>query len=144
MFLGLTSLTPVKLLSADPALARPLVAVLSERRTVGPENVAQSVPGGVGVGQLGDTGENLKRVPWRDTPTTAGCGVADAAQNPNLGFVLQYTVAFIEQVRSEERTVLLHDRDWQSQRAAQTRLIVTAATALAEVRDAWARTADTP
>jgi len=72
----LTSLTPVNLLSADPALARPLVAVLSERRTVGPENVAQSVPDGVGVGQLGDTGENLKRVPWRDTPTTAGCGSA--------------------------------------------------------------------
>ena len=119
-------------------------------------------------------------------------GVADAAQNPNLGFVLQDTVALIEQLPSEERTVLLHDRrasrdlcdlralnqvgaidgaaadlyrrygptnrlpgthlfenppadrDRQSQRAAQTRLIVTAATALAEVRDAWARTADTP
>lgn len=36
------------------------------------------------------------------------------------------------------------DRDWQSQLAAHTRLIVTAATALAEVRDAWPRTADTP
>lgn len=53
-------------------------------------------------------------------------------------------MALIEQLRSEGRTVLLYDRNWQSQLAAQTRLIVTAATALAEVRDAWARTADTP
>lgn len=36
------------------------------------------------------------------------------------------------------------DRDWQSQLAAQTRLKVTAATALAEVRDAWGQMADTP
>jgi len=187
-------MTPAKLLSADPARARPLMAVLSELRTVGPENVAQSVPGGVGVGQLGDTGENLKRVPWRDTPTTTGCGSA-ALRTPRriptsassyrtpwrdraaaqrrahrvvvrppcltrpLGLWALNQVGAIDGAAADlyrrygptNRLPGTHlfenppaDRDWQSQLAAHTRLIVTAATALAEVRDAWPRTADTP
>ncbi len=64
----------------------------------------------------------------------------DAAQNPNLGFVLQDTVALTEQLRSEERTVLLHCVQAQSRTPTVAALYgarragVTTAQALADIR----------
>ena len=66
---------------------------------------------------------------------------AEAGQNPNLGFVLRDTVAVIEQLRSEERTVLLHCVQAQSRTPTVAALYgarrrgATTAQALADVRD---------
>ena len=66
---------------------------------------------------------------------------ADAGQNPNLGFVLQDTVAVIEQLRAEGRTVLLHCVQAESRTPTVAALYgarrrgVTTAQALADVRD---------
>ena len=66
---------------------------------------------------------------------------AEAGQNPNLGFVLRDTVAVIEQLRSEGRTVLLHCVQAQSRTPTVAALYgarrrgATTAQALADVRD---------
>jgi len=90
---------------------------------------------------------SLCRVSPDDLPTDAEhvevrlIDSADAGQNPNLGFVLQDTVAVIEQLRAEGRTVLLHCVQAESRTPTVAALYgarrrgVTTAQALADVRD---------